>query len=255
MVPAPPNKFSGTQPATISVRLGNGDGDVYNGDLLTSHDRPDDNIVVFNTFVNNSLHYEMGGRTGGLGSSNTVVANNIFQGGGTMASISSSAPYTGTWSNNIHWQTSSAGNMPASGYVTVNPLLTKDTNAEYHVQSGSPAINAGVAAFNYYGVYSSFPFVTNDMDGQPRDATFDIGADEFATAPITARILSPNDVGPNSGLTNRPAAKLRWASTGSAVWDVAVSANWLNLSNSSADVFYEGDSVLFDDALKPNVKI
>src|SRR6267154_2326599 len=97
---------------SIGVNMGNGDGDVYNGDPLTSHDRPDDNVVVFNTFINNSTHYQMGGRTGGLGSSNTVVANNIFQGGGNMASISSSAPYTGAWSNNIRWQTSSAGNMP-----------------------------------------------------------------------------------------------------------------------------------------------
>jgi autotransporter-associated beta strand protein len=234
---------------SIAVNMGNGDGDVYNGDPLTSHDRPDDNIVVFNTFVNNDLHYEMGGRTGGLGSSNTVVANNIFQGGGTMASISSSAPYTGAWSNNIQWQTSGAGNMPASGYITVNPLLAKDTNAEYHIQTGSPAINAGVGAFNYYGVYSSFPFVTNDMDGQPRDATFDIGADEFSAAPITSRILSPSDVGPNSGLTNRPAVILRWASTSSSVWDIASSMNWLNLSNSSPDVFYQGDSVLLDDVL------
>src|SRR5206468_8402767 len=52
-----------------------------------------------------STHYEMGGRTGGLGSSNTVVANNIFMNGGNMASISSSGPYTGSWTNNIRWNT------------------------------------------------------------------------------------------------------------------------------------------------------
>src|SRR3954470_17755739 len=185
---------------SVAVNMGNGDGDVYNGDPLTSHDRPDDNVVVFNTFVNNSLHYEMGGRTGGLGSSNTVVANNIFQGGGNMASISSSAPYTGTWSNNIHWLTSSTGNMPASGYITVNPLLAKDSNGVYHLQPGSPAINAGRGAYDYYGVYSAFSYVTTDMDGQPRDASFDIGADEFSADPITARILTAGDVGPTAGL-------------------------------------------------------
>jgi hypothetical protein len=36
------------------------------------------------------------------------------------------------------------------------------------------------------------------MDGQPRDANPDTGADEFSIAPITARILTTNDVGPNS---------------------------------------------------------
>jgi len=189
---------------SVAVNMGNGDGDVYNGAPLTSHDRPDDNVVVFNTFLNNNLHYEMGGRTGGLGSSNTVVANNIFQGGGNMASISSSAPYTGTWSNNIHWLTSSTGNMPNTGFITVNPLLVKDTNGVYHLSSGSPAINAGRGAYDYYGVYSSFSYVTNDMDGQPRDASYDIGADEFSGASIAARILTITDVGPMAGLSNRP---------------------------------------------------
>jgi poly(beta-D-mannuronate) lyase len=183
---------------SIGVNMGNGDGDVYNGAPLTSHDRPDDNVVVFNTFINNSTHYQMGGRTGGLGSSNTVVANNIFQGGGSMASISSSAPYTGTWSNNIRWQTSSAGNMPASGYMTINPLLAQDANGIFHLQGASPAINAGVGSYDYYSSFSSFPYVSSDMDGQPRDANKDIGADESSTAPILAHFLTTNDVGPNS---------------------------------------------------------
>jgi len=49
-------------------------------------------------------------------------------------------------------------------------------------------------------VYSTFPYVTNDMDGQPRDASKDIGADEFSGAAITAFLLTTNDVGPLSGL-------------------------------------------------------
>lgn len=189
---------------TTGVDMGNGDGDVYNGAALTAHDRPDDNIVVYNTFINNSTHYEMTGRTGGLGSSNTVVANNIFMNGGSMASISSSAPYTGTWSNNIRWQTSSAGNMPASGYIAVNPLLVRDSKSVYHLQSTSPAINAGVGAYNVYGVYSTFPYVTNDIDGQIRDALPDIGADEFSAVPVTRSFLTTNDVGPLSDLGIQP---------------------------------------------------
>ena len=216
---------------SVAVNMGNGDGDVYNGAELTAHDRPDDNVVVFNTFINNSTHYEMAGRTGGLGSSNTVVANSIFQGGGSMASISGSAPYTGSWSNNIRWQTSSAGNMPANGYTTVNPLLVKDSSGAYHIQSGSPAINAGRAAFDAYGVLVSFASMTNDMDGQPRDATLDIGADEFSTAPILARILTTNDVGPYSALGSfsisvNPALRTALAGAASNVtYTVTVSTN------------------------------
>lgn len=197
---------------SIGVNMGNGDGDVYNGAALTAHDRPDDNIVAFNTFIGNGTHYEMAGRTGGLGSSNTVVANNIFQGGGSMASISGSAPYTGTWTNNLRWNTSSAGNMPASGYQNVNPLLARDASSVYHLQAGSPAINAGVGAYDAYGSYSTFSYVTNDLDGQPRDASKDIGADEFSPAQPTVRQLTTNDVGVAAGLTNElsvtPAAQL-----------------------------------------------
>ncbi len=188
---------------STGVNMGNGDGDVYNGAALTAHDRPDDNVVEFNTFINNSTHYEMQGRTGGLGSSNTIVANNIFQGGGSMASISTSGPYTGTWTNNIRWQTSSAGNMPSSGYVTENPLLARDTSGSFHLQAGSPAINAGVNAFNFYGVQMPNTNFSVDMDGQARDASLDIGADEVSAAPIIAHILTTNDVGMFAGLANQ----------------------------------------------------
>ena len=230
---------------SIGVNMGNGDGDVYNGAPLTSHDRPDDNVVVYNTFIGNSTHYQMGGRTGGLGSSNTVVANNIFFGGGNMAGISSSAPYTGTWSNNFRWQTSSAGNMPASGYTNVNPNLAKDAAGIFHIQAGSPAINTGVGSYDFYGVFAPYTYVSTDMDGQPRDANRDVGADEISTAAVTAHFLTTNDVGPNSGVRS---AALRWRSGASNQWNVGVATNWLNTGTGSNDVFLQGDRVSFDDS-------
>ncbi len=42
-------------------------------------------------------------------------------------------------------------------------------------------------------------------------------------------------------------ANLTWSSTASAIWDVGVTTNWLNQGSSSPDVFYAGDTVLFDD--------
>ena len=182
------NYFEGN---TKGVDMGNGDGEVADGAALTCHDRPDDCVVSFNTFINNSVHYQMGGRTDGLGATNITVANNIMQGGGSMAGISSTAPYTGTWSGNIRWNTGSAGNMPSSGYQTVNPLLAPDAGGIYHLQAGSPAIGAAVG---------SYPYVTVDMDGQPRDAAPDAGADEFSAAPVLARLLTPEEVGPFADL-------------------------------------------------------
>lgn len=173
------------------VDMGNGDGEVADGSELTCHDRPDDCVVSFNTFINNSVHYQMGGRINGLGATNIRVANNIMQGGGSMASISTTAPYTGTWIANIRWNTGSAGSIPASGYTTVNPLLAADGDGVYHIQGGSPAIGTAVG---------TYPAVTVDMDGQARDAILDRGADEWSSLPVNARFLTVEDVGPLSDL-------------------------------------------------------
>ena len=187
------NYFEGN---TKGVDMGNGDGEVATGSPLTCHDRPDNCVVVFNTFIDNTNHYQMGGRTGGLGATNVTIANNIMQGAGNAASISSSAPHTATWSGNILWNVTTAGNMPSSGYTTTNPLLATDANGVFHLQSGSPAI--GTATGTYSGV-------NVDMDGQPRPSTGkDKGADEVTTAQGLAKLLTPSDVGPNSGGTPPP---------------------------------------------------
>lgn len=175
------------------INIGNGDGDVHNGDPLTSHDRPDNCVITFNTLIDNTTGYEMNGRTGGLGATNTTFANNIIQGGTTAVNISTSGPYTNpTWAGNILWNAGSVGNIPATGYSTVDPLLVADADGISHLQSGSPAIDTAT------GTYTA---VTIDQDGQarPNGSGKDKGADEFSTAPITARLLTTADVGPAAG--------------------------------------------------------
>ena len=181
------NYFEGN---SIGIDMGNGDGEVADGAALTSHDRPDDCAVSFNTFVNNSTHYQMGGRTDGLGATNATVANNIFQGGTQGVRISTTAPYTGTWSGNILWNVPTVGDIPAGGFTTEDPLLAADVSGVFHIQPGSPAIGSAVG---------SFPAAVVDMDGQPRDAAKDKGADELSSAPIIAKILTVSDVGPGVG--------------------------------------------------------
>jgi hypothetical protein len=186
------NYFEGN---TKGIDMGNGDGEVADGAALTCHDRPDDAVVTFNTFVNNTNHYQMGGRTGGLGALRVTIANNIMQGAGNAANVSSTAPHTATWSGNILWNVTTAGNMPSSGYTTVNPMMAPDSRGVYHLQSGSPAIDSAT------GTYSA---VTVDMDGQPRSGAKDKGADEVSGAADVAQILTASDVGPNAGSTPPP---------------------------------------------------
>jgi len=176
------NHFESCDPA---INIGNGDGDVESGAALTSHDRPDRVLIAFNTLVNNTTNYVQAGRTDGLGATSVTFANNIIQGGGPAASIA--GPYTGAvWSGNIIYNTNGAGDMPSSGYRSVNPLLARDATGTFHLQSGSPAINTATG---------SYPAVTVDMDGQTRNSPLDVGADEVSTAPVIAQILSPSMVG------------------------------------------------------------
>jgi hypothetical protein len=153
---------------TGGINIGNGDGEVADGAPLTSHDRPDDCVITFNTLVNNTRNYYMTGRTNGLGATNTVFANNILQGGGAAASLN--GIYSGgVWSSNIIWQTDGPGAMPAGTYDEIDPLLAPDALGVFRPQAGSPAIDTATG---------HYPFVTLDMDGQPRTDPKDRGADE-----------------------------------------------------------------------------
>ena len=169
---------------SIAINIGNGGAEVADGAPLTSHDRPDRVLVVFNTLVNNKTNIVQTTRTNGLGATYITVANNIIQGGGPAASIA--GPYSNaSWEGNIIFNTAGAGDMPDGSYIMMDPRLHKDVTGEYHLQLNSPAINA--AKGNY-------PLVTTDMDGQPRRAPLDVGADEHSLS-FTTMILTPGEVG------------------------------------------------------------
>jgi poly(beta-D-mannuronate) lyase len=173
--------FSNYFEAATGINIGNGDGEVADGAPLTSHDRPDDNVIAFNTLVNNTRNYFQTGRTNGLGATNTVFANNIVQGGGAGASLS--GPYTGgVWGGNILWQTAGAGDTPPGTFDEIDPLLAARANGIFRPRPGSPAIDSAA------GTYAE---VIVDMDGQPRGELKDRGADEASSAPVLGTLLTP----------------------------------------------------------------
>jgi poly(beta-D-mannuronate) lyase len=173
--------FSNYFEEATGINIGNGDGEVADGAPLTSHDRPDDNVIAFNTLVNNTRNFFQTGRTNGLGATNTVFANNLVQGGGAGASLS--GPYTGgVWGGNILWQSAGAGDTPPGTFDEIDPLLAAKANGVFRPQSGSPAIDSAVG---------KYPEVIVDMDGQPRDELKDRGADEASSAPVVGKLLTP----------------------------------------------------------------
>ncbi len=177
------NYFEGN---TRGINLGNGDGEVADGAKLTSHDRPDDCVIVFNTFVNNRAAYEMDPRKNGLGAQRTTFACNVIVGGGVAAKIS--GPNTdANWEQNVVFRVSSPGDLPQAGVDLMDPRLVPDREGIDRPQKSSPLIAA---------VSRSYPKVMVDLDGQPRPAVRTIGADEPSSAPRQCHLLRAGDVGP-----------------------------------------------------------
>ncbi|MEO6394005.1 MAG: Calx-beta domain-containing protein [Pyrinomonadaceae bacterium] len=91
------------------------------------------------------------------------------------------------------WQTATAQD---AGSFAVDPLFV-DPIANPHLQSGSPMINTGTVGTG----------VTNDIDGDTRDATPDIGADEFiavgpaGTLQFSSATYTVTEAGPVATIT------------------------------------------------------
>jgi hypothetical protein len=170
---------------TRAIHIGNGDGIIPQA-KLTAHDRPDNIQVVFNTLIDNKASLVMLPRNrNGLGAKDFTFANNIIQTSGVAVQID--GPLTNAvWQGNLIWGTKFIGTIPQTGYTIADPQLKQDANKEYHLQPGSPAIAAAAG---------SYPYVTVDIDGQPRGKKMDIGADQLAEGKIINRILIPADVG------------------------------------------------------------
>lgn len=170
------------------INFGNGDTNIPPG-VLTGHDRPDRVRVSFNTLVNNNRSVYMGSRTNGLGAIDLVFSNNIIQtDSGVILDVNGPTP-NALYEGNIVFGAATNGDMPSSGALRINPLLSRDAYGVFKILATSPAINTAVG---------SFPEVTIDLDGQPRSGSKDKGADEYSTASAPNRPLTTADVGPNA---------------------------------------------------------
>ena len=141
-------------------------------------------LIANNTFVGDAISP----RGGDLPPMTVTIVNNLIQkDGGDFAS--EGAGWTGTkWEGNIFWG-SATTSIPSSGYKKADPKLTAAGGVS-HIGAGSAAIDASVGSYG----------VTEDMDGQPRSGTADVGADELSTSPVKRRPLTAADVGPMAGL-------------------------------------------------------
>jgi hypothetical protein len=166
--------------ASAAINLEGGDSDGGPGDIPgTAHFRVYNASVVNNTVVN-SRGIDIGGGHEAA-PKDCVIANNLVQNPSGGAGIIDTRSENPTYEGNI----TSAGAAP--GTKIADPkLVMKD--GVFRLAEGSPAIDAAVG---------SYPYVTDDLDGQPRSKN-DVGADELATGAVLRHPLTEADVGPDS---------------------------------------------------------
>lgn len=145
-------------------------------------------LVAFNTFVDCRYSMILGAgedseRT--LPPENCTIANNVVQ---TSFKIitQEDAPINLNWEGNI-MQGSSLGIPQPTGITLTDPKLYFATDSLWRPDSTSPVIGAAAG---------SYPFVSDDMDGQERGIISDVGADQVSREPIIRRPLKAADVMP-----------------------------------------------------------
>jgi hypothetical protein len=97
----------------------------------------------------------------------------------------------GRYEGNLLYQVSTvqqgaglAGALPPSNQIGIDPLLVDPTNGDYHLQAGSPAIDAGVAGtFARADLDANSRIVDGDNDGQ---LAADVGCYEVTPMMVTA---------------------------------------------------------------------
>ena len=161
---------------------------------LNGHAQVRDVLVANNTIVNltdgAAVHFSDGlGNNNGAGPRTLLGVNVTFA--NNLISTSGETLFQGNQGQNFQFvsniATGSNLGISSQGFTNVNPQLSRGADGLLRLTSSSPAIDAAFAGLNATdGI---------DIDGQPRGATFDIGADEFSTVAFTDGPLSGDDVG------------------------------------------------------------
>ena len=153
------------------------------------------NNVAWNNTCAGILNYGVESQSGANNTSNQFY-NNIFVKAGSGNLVQASQAMT--FQNNLFWSgitTGSVGTVAGSalncgtnGNRCGDPLFVSTSQRNFHLQTGSPAINAGTTTGIPSGrtkdvcnAVSSQAGMANYADCQTLSGTWDIGADEFGT--------------------------------------------------------------------------
>jgi poly(beta-D-mannuronate) lyase len=117
-----------------------------------------------------------------------VIVNNAVDAGSSNDVLEIyGTPTRFVWAGNIFFG-DQLGAPDPGGILWTDPMLTVHVDDLFRPGVGSPLIDAGVSG--YY-------VLSEDVDGQTRATTFDVGADEVSTEPVKYHPLYQEDVGPS----------------------------------------------------------
>lgn len=194
------NYFEGLQGTVWEAPITLTQGEVITGSSTnySLHFRPERITIAYNTLVNNAYGIELG-YTKADGSYNKKLmdikmANNLVVGSqNNLVKYYSDQQGAVSWMNNIMYPTGTAQLITGGGAFSVDQVLVLNPNLAldgtiWKATNTSPVIADAVPSLN----------VNQDIDGQPRLAISNAGADNFSTELVTYFPVTINDVGPNS---------------------------------------------------------
>jgi FKBP-type peptidyl-prolyl cis-trans isomerase 2 len=155
-------RFGGTGSAGIGVFVGDGnlvyDNLVWNNPCGIKVDYGASNTLLYNNTVYNSSVFGIDIADNAT-ATGTIVRNNISYQNATDYSDRGTST---TCDHNLFGNVNVSGNL-----YNVNPLFVNPAAGDFHLQAGSPAIDAGL----------TISLVTDNLDGilRPQDGTYDIG--------------------------------------------------------------------------------
>lgn len=205
--------------------------------------------IVYNTFVNNHLNFMLsGGDRTPLEPENTIISNNLIvsEGGHVLSlALPETLEHPGIdWQGNmIYAPTGAFVGLDAiadeRAFVAVNPELTSNLDQVMYIGKKSPVIDAAIG---------TFPYVTTDIEGKPRDENPDVGAFEYRGYPLLRGPLAAEDVGP---FAKTELTELSLVSPSVFITDIRLEATDGTISASSSgwsgEVGVEIDGVVIGD--------
>ena len=148
--------------------------------------------VSHNTIVNCYQPFLIGGGSNeelSLPPLDCVIANNVVStDNGYVIFNLDDDPINLSYNSNIVWGSSLGIPETTEGVTVINPQLDIAEDSLWRPETGSPLIDSATGSYDY---------IINDMDGQTRVGSFDIGADQMSSDSIEVRPLTGSDVGPD----------------------------------------------------------